>query len=201
MIGYSPQYGIVSTINIYADLEADVNVDFEINHYQSIEGDDLSNYLTIVIVAYVLVAIVFVEKLVTLRHRDWTQARAGFLMDMFIQVVLPVLYFALRVPNIRDSKTKMLQTIGVEGLAGVPWESRELDLDYKVRTFFKSLNKLDALNNNEKSMSIFYFALSSLQLLRLIFQTSAHPRTAILIETLLEIQKVFNVAEFILKTY
>jgi hypothetical protein len=192
MIGYSPQYGIVSTINIHADLEADVKVDFEINHYQSLEGDDLSNYLTIVIVAYVLVAIVFVEKLVTLRHRDWTQARAGFLMDMCIQVVLPVLYFALRVPNIRDSKTKMLQTIGVEGLAGVPWESRELDLDYKVRTFFKSLNKLDALNNNEKSMSIFYFALSSLQLLRLIFQTSAHPRTAILIETLLEIQKVFK---------
>ncbi len=190
MIGYSPQFGIVSTLSIFADLEADVRVDFEIKHYQSLEGDDLESYSTLVIVAFVFFAIVTVEKLVTIRRVEWQEARAGFFIDLLIQVVLPVIYFALRFPNIRDSKESMLQTLGVKGFAGVPWASREISLDDKVEKFLNCLSKLDSLNGNEKSMSIFYFTLSSLQLLRLIFQTSAHPRTAILIETLFGIKKV-----------
>jgi hypothetical protein len=190
MIGYSPQFGIVSTLSIFADLEAHVRVDFEMKHYQSLEGDDLESYSTLVIVAFVFFAIVTVEKLVTIRHVEWQGARAGFFIDLLIQVVLPVIYFALRFPNIRDSKESMLQTLGVKGFAGVPWASREISLDDKVEKFLNCLNKLDTLNGNEKSMSIFYFTLSSLQLLRLIFQTSAHPRTAILIETLFGTKKV-----------
>jgi hypothetical protein len=105
-----------------------------------------------------------------------------FFIDLLIQVVLPVIYFALRYPNIRDSRENMLQTLGVKGFAGVPWASREISLDDKVQKFLNCLNQLDRLNDNEKSMSIFYFTLSSLQLLRIIFQTSAHPRTPIFIE-------------------
>ncbi len=184
MIGYSPQFGIVTTLSIFADLEADVRVDFEMKHYQSLEGDDLQSYSTLVVIAYSLFAVVCVEKIVTLRYVEWEEARTGFFIDLLVQVVLPVIYFALRYPNIRDSRENMLQTLGVKGFAGVPWASREISLDDKVQKFLNCLNQLDRLNDNEKSMSIFYFTLSSLQLLRLIFQTSAHPRTAILIETL-----------------
>jgi hypothetical protein len=198
MIGYSPQFGIVSTLSIFADLEADVRVDFEMKHYQSLEGDDLQSYSTLVVIAYSLFAVVCVEKLVTLRYMEWEEARTGFFIDLLIQVVLPVIYFALRYPNIRDSRENMLQTLGVKGFAGVPWASREISLDDKVQKFSNCLNQLDRLNDNEKSMSIFYFTLSSLQLLRLIFQTSAHPRTAILIETLFGMKKSFEcIIEFV----
>jgi hypothetical protein len=184
MVAYSPQYGIVSTINIMAELEADVRVDYEIQHYQSLEGDDYNTYRTVVIIAFVLSAIVLIEKAITIRYMIWEEEWPGFVVDMIIQVILPVLYFALRFTNISNSKKHILQTIGTEGLAGVPWSSRTVDLEEKIAAFFTSLDKLDQLNAIEKSMSIFYFVLCSLQLLRLIFQTSAHPRTAILIKTL-----------------
>jgi len=54
LIAYSPEYGIVSTINIMAELEADVRVDYEIQHYQSLEGGDLKTYMTVAIIAFVL---------------------------------------------------------------------------------------------------------------------------------------------------
>jgi len=88
--------------------------------------------------------------------------------------------------QITASKDHILNTIGIKGLAGVPWASWEVSLPEKVSAFFDSLNKLEALNSMEQSMGIFYFALSIAQLLRLIVQTSAHPRTAILVNTLRE---------------
>jgi hypothetical protein len=109
---------------------------------------------------------------------------------MVIQVLLPVLNYTLRLTNIINSKNLILQTIGVEGLVGVPWSSRVVELEEKIAAFFTSLDKLDRLNATEKTMSIFYFVLCLFQLLRLIFQTSAHPRTAILIDTLCLYSKV-----------
>ena len=55
-----------------------------------------------------------------------------------------------------------------------------------MESFFELLTKLESLNDREDTMSIFYFILSAAQLLRLIFQTSSHPRTAMLVNTLLE---------------
>jgi hypothetical protein len=184
MIAYSPQYGIVSTINIMAELEADVRVDYEIQHYQSLEGDDFKSYRIVVIFAFVLSMIVLIEKIITMKYSTKDYHMRSFCFDMIIQVILPLIYYSIRFTNISNSKKLILKTIGVEGLAGVPWSSRTVDLEEKIEAFFTSLHKLDQLNATEKIMSIFYFVLCSLQLLRLIFQTSAHPRTAILIDTL-----------------
>ncbi|MFN9899359.1 MAG: hypothetical protein ACK55Z_11335, partial [bacterium] len=76
--------------------------------------------------------------------------------------------------------------MGVKGLAGVPWERRDVELGTKMESFFELLTKLESLNDREDTMSIFYFILSAAQLLRLIFQTSSHPRTAMLVNTLSE---------------
>ncbi len=184
LIAYSPQYGIVSTINIMAELEADVRVDYEMQRDQSLEGGDLKTYQTVAIIAFVLSTIVLIEKVITIQYTIWEEEGPVFLVDRVIQVILPVLYYALRLTHIINSKKLILQTIGVEGLVGVPWSSRTVELEENIAAFFTSLDKLDRLNATEKTMSIFYFVLCSFQLLRLIFQTSAHPRTAILIDTL-----------------
>ena len=71
LIAYSPQYEIVSTINIMAELEADVHVDYEIQQYQSLEGGDLKTYETVAIIAFVLSTIVLIEKVITIQYTIW----------------------------------------------------------------------------------------------------------------------------------
>ena len=186
LIAYSNAYGIVSTIRINADVSADVKVDYTVTHFQSLEGEDLTAYTRVAILAFVLSTILLVEKVVTVRSLDWHEVREAFAFDVLIQVVLPVLYFGIRLAQIIASKDNILNTIGMKGLAGVPWVSREVSMPEKVAAFFDSLNKLEALNSMEQSMGIFYFVFSTAQLLRLIGQTSAHPRTAILVHTLRE---------------
>ena len=61
-----------------------------------------------------------------------------------------------------------------------------MELGSKINSFFDELNKLENLNERERSMNILYFVLSAAQLLRLIMQTAAHPRTAMLVNTLQE---------------
>ena len=178
--------GIASTIDITGKFAADVKVDFQVTHFQSLEGDHLSQYTFVTIAAFVMSFVVLVEKVLTVRQLDWRKSRKvrnGFLVDLAIQVFLPVLYFAIRYDQIVRSKEQILDTIGIQGLAGVPWASREVPLLGKVESFLESINKLQALNFMESVMRSFYFVLSTAQLLRLIMQTSAHPRTAILVNT------------------
>jgi hypothetical protein len=68
----------------------------------------------------------------------------------------------------------------------VPWARSDVELGAKINNFFDELNKLGDLNERERSMNILYFVLSTAQLLRLIMQTVAHPRTAMLVNTLSE---------------
>jgi hypothetical protein len=56
--------------------------------------------------------------------------------------------------------------VGVKGLAGVPWERRDVELSTKIEYFFEQLTKLESLNDREDAMSIFYFVLSAAQVCR-----------------------------------
>jgi hypothetical protein len=51
--------------------------------------------------------------------QEWSEIRQGFFVDMLIQVVLPVLYFSIRLVQIFKSREEIQTTIGVNGLAGV----------------------------------------------------------------------------------
>ena len=78
MIAYSPEYGIVSTIRISADVRADVKVDYTVTHFQSLEGEDLTAYTRVAIPAFVLSTSLWVEKCVTVRSLDWHEVREAF---------------------------------------------------------------------------------------------------------------------------
>jgi hypothetical protein len=95
MIAYSPQYGIVSTINIMAELEADVRVDYDIQHYQSLEGDDFKSYRIVVIFEFVLSMIVLIEKIITVKYSTKDYHMRSFCFDMIIQVILPLIYYSI----------------------------------------------------------------------------------------------------------
>jgi hypothetical protein len=162
MVAFSPQYGLASTILIKANMEADVSVDFSVTHFQSLEGDTLEQYKIICIIGFVLAGVIVV--------------------DIMVMVVLPVLYFWMRLRQVMASKDAISETVGL--LAGVPWASRSVSLTTKIETFFRGVEKFEAKLASEKLMSIFYFVHATSSLFRLIFQTSAHPRTAILVNTI-----------------
>ena len=200
MVTYSAQFGICSTIEIKGTFSSDVKVDFTVSHFQSLEGEDLAAFIQLTVLVLVLSCIIFVEKILTARYsvwgsycgekdrsvQEWSEIRHGFFVDLLIQVVLPVLYFSIRLEQILKSREEIQRTIGVNGLAGVPWESRDVELRTKIDRFFFAVNRLEDLNRREYSMNVFYFVLSIAQLLRLIMQTRAHPRTAILVNTFVQ---------------
>jgi hypothetical protein len=43
--------------------------------------------------------------------------------------------------------------VGVQGLAGVPWERRDVELGAKIEYFFELLTKLESLNDRYISIS------------------------------------------------
>jgi hypothetical protein len=186
MVTYSPHFGICSTIEITATFGSDVQVDFTIKHIQSIEGEDLADYTKLTIGALVLSCMIFLEKIYTIRQLNWHDdgVRRCFIVDMLVQVVLPILYFSIKFSQILKSGEEIRKTVGVNGIAGVPWERRDVELDAKIDQFFDEFNRLENLNERERSMNILYFVLSAAQLIRLIVQTRAHPRTAMLVNTL-----------------
>jgi hypothetical protein len=184
MVAFSPEYGLASTIKIMASMEADVSVDFAVEHFASLEGDDLDSYTTICIVGFVLAGVITIEKIVTVLGKDFKEVRFGFVCDMVVQVALPVLYFAIRLVQVIASREAISKTVGVDGLSGVPWASRSVSLENQIDRFRIGLDKFHEKLVSENVMSVFYFVHATSSLLRLIFQTSAHPRTAMLVNTI-----------------
>jgi hypothetical protein len=184
MVAFAPEYGLASTIAIVATVEADVTVDFAVNHFQSMEGPHLEKYRWACIIGFVLALVILIDKVVSVRGKDFKEERLGFLVDVVVQVFLPIIYFATRLSQAMASKGAISETVGVGGLAGVPWASRSVSLSTKIGTFFESIGKLQDKLSIEYDMSIFYFVHATSALFRLIFQTSTHPRTAILVNTI-----------------
>ena len=68
----------------------------------------------------------------------------------------------------------------------MPWSSRSVVLESKFQRFFDTLDKFHSKISNERMMQVFYFIHAMAALFRLIFQTSAHPRTGVLVNTMMK---------------
>ena len=186
MMAFSPEFGIASKILIKAEQGAEMKVDFLVSHFQSLEDDNLIRYYMACIAGFVLAGVILIEKVGTVYGKVWEEERLNFVVDVVVQVVLPIVYFAVRLIQVRASKDAISETVGIEGLSGVPWASRSTSLTIKMDKFFESVQKFDDLLFREKSMEIFYFAHATSALIRVIFQTSVHPRTGILVNTMVK---------------
>jgi len=185
MVAYAADFGIASTISITALLDSDVSLDFDVQHFQSLEGDDLEMYKNIIILGFVLAAVILAEKVATVYHKNTHRTRVllGLAVDLVVQVILPVVYFSIRYIQVAGSESAILETLGEQGFAGVPWSSRDVEFSAKVRRYFEGLQKFEAKLQTESYMHAFYFIHGTSALMRVIVQTSAHPRTAILVDT------------------
>lgn len=202
MVAFSPEYGIASKIEIVAELKTSVRMDYFVTDFQSVEGERLKVYRNLMICAVVLSLVILVEKVYTLKkfkaersvlkkirgtgkelEDEWRKEKRVFIVDVCIQVVLPVLYFVIRFAQLSLSKNSIQKIMGTQGLSGVPWASKEVALENKIHRFFSHIADLDSKMHSEFVMQVFYFVFASAELLRLILQTEVHPRTAILVKT------------------
>ena len=122
MVTFAPEYGLASVIEITATMSTDVEVDFDVKHFQSLEGALLDEYRAVSIFGLVLAAVILVEKVYTLTLSDnWREDMSGFVLDLLVQVVLPVVYFSIRLMQVSASKDaisgKRLRKLSVSFLA------------------------------------------------------------------------------------
>jgi hypothetical protein len=162
-----------------AELGTAVSVDFSVSHFQSLEGDSLLQYTGVSIAGFALAVVILLEKIITILHKDFAAELPGFIVDIVVQVLLPVIYFGIRLTQVTASRDVLMDTVGTSGLAGVPWASRSVSLGDKVSEFFEGLEKFEEKIGVESMMATFYFIHATSALFRLIAQTAAHPRYVI----------------------
>jgi len=184
MVAYAADYGMASTIHITAVLGSSVSVDYKVEHFAALEGQELEEYRKIVIVGFILAGVIFMEKIITVLHKqNSAKVRLEMMVDMVVQVILPVIYFSVRYQQVSASGDALLHTVGEQGFGGVPWSSRSEGFEAKMQRFFAGLEKFEQSLAQERLMHVFYFIHGTSALCRVIVQTSAHPRTAILVDT------------------
>jgi len=75
----------------------------------------------------------------------------------------------------------MADSIGT--LAAVPWDAQDMLQEDKISEFINGYHNFSSIIADERTMSSMYFAFATAQLWRLIVQTKAHTRTAVLVHT------------------
>jgi hypothetical protein len=145
LAAFAPDLGIASLIRIIARVSSQVSVDFVVDHYQSTEGARLANYQAVAACAIALSAVILVEKVWVLYNKRRSAQGVSqhderdFILEVLLQVVLPVTYFAMRLGQLQRSAYLVEHTVGSYGLAGIPWASRQMALEDKIRRFLESI--------------------------------------------------------------
>jgi len=119
MVAFSPEYGIASDIDITANFGSDVSVDFRVRDIQSIEGDRLTTYTWYMASAIIVSFLILLDKVFTAnfkRQHGREVNKIAVLIEIAIQVVLPISYFAIRFTQLKNSEAVMNEIMGDEGL-------------------------------------------------------------------------------------
>ena len=210
MTGFSPDFGIATLIRILVRVDSEVEVDYTVDHYQAVDGDELRKFWLVTGFAIATSLLILVEKLATLwSNRQWRDSEVlsqdqgnirvlgwsemtlkfmvsnqTFLFDILLQVVLPITYFTIRLVQVNQSGYIVDHMVSTQGFAGIAWQDSEVTLQDKLYQFLSLVGFFEEQVFMEQRMMVFYFVIVSAQLFRLIAQTEAHPRTAILVKTL-----------------
>ena len=190
---FSPDLGIASLVRIIATVEAEVSIDYKVEHYQATEGDTLHRYEVVVAFCFLLSFLVLCDRIAVFysnwKHLkegefDLQSAIIGLVFEVSLQVLLPIIYFSMRLFMLENSGYLVDHTVGHYGLSGIPWDSSTMPLIEKITKFLHLVEEFEHEILLEKQMAAFYYVMATAQLFRLIWQTEAHPRTALLVKTI-----------------
>jgi len=188
---YTPKYGITSVLSLMVDFTdpAGAKSDVMLQHYEVVEGSQLSVYLFVQIIVLVSIAIMVFDIVVNVKYliASWSVDEVELttkvgeavkqLMDISIAVMV-IVYIIIRIPTQLSSADDTRNIVG--RLAEIPWADTTMSSDEKTESFFGLTRELLDLIDNEKRLNSFCNVVLVLSLLRLIKCTSMHPRLALL---------------------
>ena len=194
----SPQAGLLSLLTIRAMVSEKVEVLYEFQHVQSVEGATEKKLLWALLFAYCLLLLHFlVEAREKLQKGRWAQALA--LTAVCAALLVHELFWFVRTQN---SGERLLQLVGSSaigykeaialnqsiGLSHIPWSASSDDdkvtNDAKVLLFINALERLKEEVDEDHSMKTAAFFIYFFYLFRVLFATRVHPRIALLVETI-----------------
>jgi hypothetical protein len=198
-VAIASQFGVASLIDIKAKLGATVTVTFDIQSIRSIETDDLSEIQSILAIGFGLVVLATIDlifrswRMRKRRHRYGRSSKDGhasrvnadtyiyLLVDLFTLVLVPVIFFVWQWVLVENTGESLGQFVNM--LQSIPWADTNVDWNQKLHDYEHSLDAFKLQFVSERWCRMYGFVSGLTLLMRMIYATSAHPRVAVLVET------------------
>ena len=193
LVVVSPQFGIVSRISVRAQLGPVVRMSTDVIHYQSVHSQEaLSELTALVVIGFITIiicAVFDVAKRIESRLRKGVNyvtidtKTATLVFDVFALVLTPFISLILTSYQgfHRDSKGLQLNS----QLSAVPWAETHVSWEAKMQDFDAGLDYFDYVQEQQRGSQIILIAACVLLIIRLIVATAAHPRIAMMVNTVI----------------
>eukprot|EP00930_Biecheleria_cincta_P090995 TRINITY_DN8047_c0_g1_i8.p1 TRINITY_DN8047_c0_g1~~TRINITY_DN8047_c0_g1_i8.p1 ORF type:complete len:1707 (+),score=239.26 TRINITY_DN8047_c0_g1_i8:19-5139(+) len=185
LVLFAPEHGIISEVNIGGHLDSgNVEAEYHVRHISSVEGLKLMAYSILGALVVLICCVVMFDTWRRICLQGFTSlcmtARVQLIMDIGIGLVVPAFYV---VRSFQNAASGALVKDMLRQLLEVPWSADSLSYAEKEGQFFHALHDLEISLLTETFMHLFAFFVSWAVLLRIMQLTSAHPRIAVLINT------------------
>eukprot|EP00930_Biecheleria_cincta_P025362 TRINITY_DN18068_c1_g1_i1.p1 TRINITY_DN18068_c1_g1~~TRINITY_DN18068_c1_g1_i1.p1 ORF type:complete len:832 (-),score=112.47 TRINITY_DN18068_c1_g1_i1:560-3016(-) len=191
MLLLAPDAGLLSYLQITASLaHGDVQIEIDYSQVSALEGAAMQGCLAVQIAALLVAFVLLMNNWYTIRllRRGnrcclLSSELCLLIFDLLLNIGL-VLYSLKRSIDLISMSDQLLAL--VEEVMQTPWSDKAINLSTKTNMFFEGLSAFESLLNAGLQERRYSLALCWATLLRVVQLTSAHPRTAMLVNTFLK---------------
>jgi hypothetical protein len=192
LVFFTPEAGTTSLLTIEAAFMGGsaAEVSLEVNHYEMLEGSALSDYLAVQILVLIFVIFIIIDSVGEIYKmiRAYQYSGQSFEVSALFKVLtdfaacgMTIAFVSMRIPTKTSSASEAARLVGK--ISQIRWESLELSLEDKTKSFFNGLSELLSLINTDSRLDTFCSIILFVSLLRVIQCTALHPRLALLTGT------------------
>jgi len=190
---YSPEYSITSNLKVeFSFGDSGISSSFSVQHFAALTGSKLTSFLVmqfLVLLCQILLlcdTFVLVKELRADKEEDgeWDSQLIFLLsLDFCIQVG-SFIFFILNIWEKCQSGSITKKFIG--RLVHLEWADKHKEFDTKKQEFLDNFRGLAGVINNSEISNVFGMCVALIIFLRMVLATDAHPRIALITNTLRE---------------
>ena len=192
MVLFSPNSGVLSFLTIHNDLlrAEGVAVSFTIQFFNILDGVKLMEYAVLEVLAMFVILVVLSHNTLSKLYKDYkhkhlledkTMSELSVIVGDALQIILVPITIAIRM-NEKFKSNDQVKTI-VESWAAIEWKNDTIPLRDKKEAFFEGVLALKASIDTLSSAKLMVFLALLISLMRMLQETSLHPRLALLTGT------------------
>lgn len=195
LLFFTPSLGMTSVLRVNCDFigNAAGSIEFELDHYEMLEGRALTNVLVCQILVLFNVVFILFDSVLVLRGL-WKNAHeqqqsiftnVSALVKLSIDFVLSIavlVFVSMRIPSKTSSSHNTVRLVGE--ISNITWRSPETTLQQKTSVLIASLTQFMKLINEETKLNGFCSIILICSLFRVIQCTAVHQRLALFTGTI-----------------